>query len=422
VYSKGTDGKANSSNTISNSEIFNFSASAIYLSSTGNGNSWVISGNSFYNNMSAPPSTNLTVIRFGSSVSTNNMISGNFIGGQSAYCGGNRWPVNGTATFYGIWVAAATVSKNKICNIGSTQAVAAPSIYGIYNSAIAGISNEFSNNMIALDGGISTNPALYGIYDNSAEGGTYHLFYNSINIYGSATTSSSTYAVRLNSGSAYTLKNNIFSNQKAAGGSGGHYVIYSSSPGTFTSDYNDLYSQAGPLGYYNSTNISTLSAWQTATGGDAHSLSLIPSFTTSEDLHIQWDENLNGKGTAIPAVTTDFDGNTRGILPDPGINEFSLTRIWTGSISSQWNNPGNWTPIGIPILVQNVVIPFGMPNNPVINSSGILCNNLTIKTGATLTIPSQANIAINGDLIIESGGNFLNMGKLEVRGSFYNEQ
>jgi hypothetical protein len=417
VYSRGTNGKENSSNTISNSQLFNFTNSAIYLSGTGNGGSWTISGNHFYSNMTVPSSTTITVIRFGSAASTGNLITGNFIGGQSPNCGGSCWPVNGSSTFYGIWVTSASVTRNKISNIGSTETGSAPFIYGIYNSGGNVATNEFSNNMIALDGGISANPTLFGYYDNVSAGGECSLFYNSINIFGTPSATSFTYAARFNSGSVHTIKNNIFTNLRSQGGSGSHFAIYCSSSSSFTSNYNNLFSLAGPLGFFNSVNRPTLSAWQSATGVDLNSVSCSPLFTSYSDLHIQWDENLNNKGTTIPAITTDFDGNTRGAPPDPGINEFSLTRTWTGSLSSNWNEPGNWSPIGVPVAIQDVVIPSDMLKQPVINDPGMNCHNLTINQGATMTINPGIYLTVNGDLTIAEGATMVNPGYIELKGN-----
>jgi len=73
---------------------------------------------------------------------------------------------------------------NTIFNIGSSFAALTPTIYGINNTD--GVSsNEFSNNVISLNGGASTVPLLYGFYDNSTKGTT-GFYYNSINLYGTA--------------------------------------------------------------------------------------------------------------------------------------------------------------------------------------------------------------------------------------------
>ena len=419
VYSKGTSGKDNSSNTFSDNEFCNFKSSAIYLSSTGNGNNWLISGNSFYYNFVSPPSASQVVIRFGSSTATGNLITGNFVGGQSAMCGGSQWIINGTLSFTGIWVASADVTKNRISNIGSSQSSSTPVIYGLYNAGAAGITNEFSNNMVALDGGASQNPILYGYYENAPAGAVCNLFYNSLQIFGPATGSSSTCVFYRNSSISHTLRNNIFSNKRTTGGTGKHYSIYCSATGGLNSDYNNLYSLAGPLGYYNSASRVTLSDWQAATNGDAHSISFSPAFLSSTDLHIAWDPNLDNKGIFLTSPSTDFDENIRENPPDPGINEFSLTRTWTGVASTNWNDGANWSPVGVPVPVQNVLIPAGAPNYPILVPGGLTCNDLTLTTGAIFFIPTGCILNLNGNLTIGNGAVYTNQGTVNVQGNIY---
>ena len=135
IYSSGTPGKDNASNTISNNEIANFSSYGIYLT-TGSGDSWTVSGNSFYNNLATPPSTSQYPIYFAQgSSSVNNMISGNFIGGQSANCGGAPWVNSGAVNFYGIYLYSSTqttsVQNNTIQNISLTNTGSA-TFRGIY--------------------------------------------------------------------------------------------------------------------------------------------------------------------------------------------------------------------------------------------------------------------------------------------------
>ena len=135
IYSSGTTGKDNSSNTISNNEIANFSSYGIYLS-TGSGDSWTVSGNSFYNNLATPPSTSQYAIYFAQgSSSVNNLVSGNFIGGQLANCGGGYWVNSGAISFYAIYLNSSTqttsVQNNTIQNISLTNTGSA-TFRGIY--------------------------------------------------------------------------------------------------------------------------------------------------------------------------------------------------------------------------------------------------------------------------------------------------
>ena len=95
IYSGGGSGVPNTGNTISNNEFADFMMPAsisagIYLSGVAN-TAWTISGNSFYE--SAPFTTtavgSFCVIQI--TGGTGYTITGNYIGGSSALCGGSPW-------------------------------------------------------------------------------------------------------------------------------------------------------------------------------------------------------------------------------------------------------------------------------------------------------------------------------------------
>ncbi|MBE0661107.1 MAG: T9SS type A sorting domain-containing protein [Bacteroidales bacterium] len=97
-------------------------------------------------------------------------------------------------------------------------------------------------------------------------------------------------------------------------------------------------------------------------------------------------------------------------------------KTWTGSTSTAWNIAGNWNPVGIPTASDNVTIPSGTTHSPTVSgSTGGVCNNLTVNSGATLSITGTSGSStvltvsgtatLNGALSI--GGHFLgNTGKL----------
>jgi len=89
---------------------------------------------------------------------------------------------------------------------------------------------------------------------------------------------------------------------------------------------------------------------------------------------------------------------------------------WNGSSSSDWNNPLNWTPNVIPNEFQTVTIPQGMPHNPTVNAAGLACKQLTINTGATVTVSSNSEFTVNGNMTIQSGALLNNMGFVNVKG------
>ena len=116
-------------------------------------------------------------------------------------------------------------------------------------------------------------------------------------------------------GDSLKIKNNIFvSNTGKAFGS------FSNTPHVF-SDYNDLLTISGSLGFWNNVTYTTLTDWQNGTQFDPHSISITPQFVSVTDLHVLAD-TLDGAGIPIAGVTIDIDNNPRNAnTPDIGADE-----------------------------------------------------------------------------------------------------
>jgi PKD repeat protein len=75
--------------------------------------------------------------------------------------------------------------------------------------------------------------------------------------------------------------------------------------------------------------------------------------------------------------------------------------IWTGTVSTVWENSDNWnTPI-VPQSSSNVIIPPAS-NNPVI-ATAIIINELHLQSGASLTIAPEGSLTVDGNLLNEAG-------------------
>jgi hypothetical protein len=69
--------------------------------------------------------------------------------------------------------------------------------------------------------------------------------------------------------------------------------------------------------------------------------------------------------------------------------------VWTGTLSSDWTNPGNWSRNAIPTATDAVVIPAGTPNLPSVNSGlNAVCKSLRLNAGATVIVASCGNLNI----------------------------
>jgi hypothetical protein len=97
-------------------------------------------------------------------------------------------------------------------------------------------------------------------------------------------------------------------------------------------------------------------------------------------------------------TTTGATSNTITMM----VNPLSTSVSWTGLVGSDWNTPGNWAPAMVPGPGNSITI-SNVANKPVINTSGNECNNLTLSSGANLTIAYNGNLTVNGDLDNNAG-------------------
>lgn len=339
IYAQGTDGAV-----IQNNMIGNFTSTQAYARrgiwlATGTVNSNV-SGNNISNitysgTSSASGSVGILVSsgNTGAVPNTNNVVDGNTISniasGSTNICAGVQISGTSTASTSGV-----SITKNKITNVKNSNSggYAAVGIYlngfstaanggvNIFNNFISDVANYGYNGTSYLDNGV-------GITFNGASSG-YKIYNNTINMATNQTiTTGMTAAINVPSSitaaGAIDLRNNILVNAQTTSN---RYAIYSSAPATVYSniDYNNYYS-AGNIGYLGSARA-TLANWQTATGKDANSLNVMPSFTSATDLHLTDVNNdaISNKGTALAEVTVDIDGDARSATtPDMGADEFT---------------------------------------------------------------------------------------------------
>ena len=86
-------------------------------------------------------------------------------------------------------------------------------------------------------------------------------------------------------------------------------------------------------------------------------------------------------------------------------------KTWNGSQSAAWGNPNNWTPIGVPVPADCILIPI-TGNDPIMSgTTDGVGYNLEIMDGATLTQQSNSSLTIEDVITIEPTGD------LEIRDS-----
>ncbi|RWW91626.1 fibronectin type III domain-containing protein, partial [Flavobacterium cerinum] len=85
---------------------------------------------------------------------------------------------------------------------------------------------------------------------------------------------------------------------------------------------------------------------------------------------------------------------------------------WTGNVSTDWANAANWCNGTLPTATTDVIIGAGATRMPNISTS-VSCRNLTINSGASITLTGTLNIA--GTLT--NSGTFTNTGTINFNGT-----
>ena len=230
---------------------------------------------------------------------------------------------------YGIRIQAdfpIVVEKNQIYNIGATNPSAVstgPTAGVMVYGSLAGMSNTYrlSNNVISLGHGISNDIMFVGFWDYNT-GTKADYYYNSVSIGGATTTGTNggAFALYKMSTSVNTIKDNSFSCSRTGWG---NYTIVAIYDG-FVSDYNDLYNiYPDSVGVYGNF-VYNLRDWQTVTGGDTHSISADPLYTSSGNLLPTTGSPLIGVATPLPGIVeTDILNNPRNAL-NPTMGAYEL--------------------------------------------------------------------------------------------------
>ena len=227
----------------------------------------------------------------------------------------NNVVVLGSTNGYGLYLfysnSALNISYNKFSVSASSQG------YGIFvrNSSGAPTSPQmiYNNFVSVISDGSSAAVGIYsylGVYQD--------IYYNNVNITATSSTTRAGIYIYGNSSSNINVKNN-----NAACPGGGYALYYFNGNEISSSDYNNLYS-TGDVGYYGGSATTNLAAWQTASGGDSHSISMNPQYVSTTDLHIG-NLAMNDLGIPITGITTDIDDSLRhATTPDIGADEYSV--------------------------------------------------------------------------------------------------
>jgi hypothetical protein len=123
---------------------------------------------------------------------------------------------------------------------------------------------------------------------------------------------------------------------------------------------------------------------------------------------------IHNDGSTYNACNFDYNS---GEIEDYLINVSSCSiNNWTGLVSDNWNISGNWGCGRVPSITfnDNVLIPFGAANYPIIYSAGNdgFSNNLEVESGAKITVIDNSLevhglLTLNGIIDLEGQGQLL---------------
>ncbi len=306
-------------------------------------------------------------------------------------------------------ISGGLISGNRISDIKHTSTTGWGS-NGIFLAASSTASNLVVANNFVSDvasygyaSGTSQSDNGYGIM--VASGGGYQIVYNSVSMNTNQTGGGLPAAINFYSGlpaASMDVRNNIFANTQTTGT---RYAIYSSSANTIfsTIDHNDYFQGTGNVGYLGSARAD-LTAWQTATGQDANSISADPLFASATDLHIMAGSPALAAGTPIAGITTDIDGDMRSVIA-PSIGADDVATIITYTVTAGVSGAGSISNAGANTVNSGDTISFtatANSGNHFVNFTGT-CPGLPSIANPVTTGAITANCSITANFAVDAG-------------------
>jgi len=323
-----------------------------------------------------------------------------------------------------------SIQNNEIFNLETDSSDALS--YGI--DIQYGTTVNMYNNMIS---DLTTPQSYYGsaIKGIYLEGGTYmNLFYNTIFLNASSSTSQRFGSAGIVSSASPTvdLRNNLVVNLSTPVHISNNaytaaFVRTSINLTYYSANSNNNCFYAGTPGqfnviYWDGTNTdSTMVDYQARVSPrDESSFSENPPFlnenTPPYDLHLNTSTptgcESGGIILSLPGCNIDFEYDDRfpengyaenpscpATAPDVGADEFDGIQLnlltWTGTASTDWTNPSNWSPAMVPGPENSVMIPYGTTNEPHILAGGQSCKDLIIQDSASVVVASGTQLNVN---------------------------
>ncbi|ADQ81092.1 hypothetical protein Palpr_2963 [Paludibacter propionicigenes WB4] len=379
IYSNGSSSYYNSSNTISNNNIYNYmhpaTGSSVGIMLSSYNATWSISANSFYETTSFAPTSATTYYAINLGANGNGfIINDNFIGGSAPLCGGSAWTKTSSNnnSFYGIYLnvaatgTASSIQGNTMANI-SWANNGAGSLNGIYN--FAGLLNIGTITANTIGSTTSTGSI---VLTNATTDGVFNGIYNS---------SSSSVTIQNNAIAGITVANSVATNATH------FYGINNAGAGVSTINGNII--GGNIVGSVNATSASSSNAQKVAGIINSGGGTFIATNNTIANM-------TNGSTNS----STSTYGYVMGILSTSGISTINSNVVHDLTNASAGTNASNYlhSVVGI-VQYSGTTTSQSVSGNTIYNLSNTYASFAGLVTGMYIYSGTTVASNVNGNFI-----------------------
>jgi hypothetical protein len=125
-----------------------------------------------------------------------------------------------------------------------------------------------------------------------------------------------------------------------------------------------------------------------------------------------WTQPGVNNVSSTSAQTNSISGTTLGAF---FIGNPFTGRVWSGTVNTNWNVPGNWVPASLPTSNDDAII-TNVPNRPVLTPGTNACRKLTLMSGASMEVPVGQVLNVHDD-ITGNGNTVTGLGTIRINGA-----
>ena len=129
---------------------------------------------------------------------------------------------------------------------------------------------------------------------------------------------------------------------------------------------------------------------------DQHTYKIFGFNPQTSSLQVGW----GGDGRYVNPVNNEVMFLGTHDAYNVGVEPFKFPmqiKIWTGDLSTDWHNAGNWQPNGVPACTDDILIPETPTGNYPVIGADASCNNISINYGS-VTVNAGVTLAYHGTM------------------------